>query len=174
MTLGESFVDQAGEDGSQSWSLEVNWIDLGLYVAVNDRLYPHMANRLRATNDSDYELPRDSISGSPREGYQRYAVLEYGAEETLSSYFQDEPDRIIQDDIIRFWEGLFLVVDAVCTVHEISPEPFQGSNYQYLISLRQLTSFLAGTRMQNLRIYYGGAIQARTSTNGASKLPTSA
>ena len=127
---------------------------------------------MRATNDSDIELPRDSMLGSPRKKYQCYAVLEYGTEETLSSYFQDEPDRIIQDNIIRFWEGLFQVVDAVCRMHETSPEPFQGSNYQYLISLRQLTSLLVGTRMRNLRIYYGGAIQARTSMNGASKLLT--
>jgi hypothetical protein len=105
-------------------------------------------------NNSDNEPPRDKKFDSPRKRYKSNIFLEYAAEEDLASCWQDDPKSTGRDDIIRFWEGLLEVADAVSRIHEIRPretnEIFQGSNFLHFTQTTnypQLTSLVDGTKI---------------------------
>lgn len=45
-------------------------------------------------------------------------ILEYADQGTLEQYFKKVPPPTTPEDIIQFWEGMFMLLEALMRIHE--------------------------------------------------------
>jgi serine/threonine protein kinase len=70
--------------------------------------------------------------GSFARGDSYNVLLEYADKGTLADYFKNESPPSEGEEIIRFWEAMFKLIDALRRIHEIGsddsdgPRVFQG------------------------------------------------
>jgi serine/threonine protein kinase len=70
--------------------------------------------------------------GSFSRGDSYNVILEYADQGTLADYFKNEPPPSEGEEIIRFWEAMFRLLDALRRIHEVvsdepdGPRVFQG------------------------------------------------
>lgn len=70
--------------------------------------------------------------GSFARGDNYNVLLEYADKGTLADYFKNEMPPSDGDEIIRFWEAMFKLLDALRRIHEVGaddtdgPRVFQG------------------------------------------------
>lgn len=78
--------------------------------------------------------------GSFTRGDSYNVLLEYADKGTLAEYFQKESPPSEGEEIIKFWETMFELIDALRRIHEVGsdasewPGVFQG----YVVALQQL------------------------------------
>jgi len=53
-------------------------------------------------------------------------LLEYADEGTLESYFEKQAPPRDGEEVIKFWERLFKMIDALRGIHEVEPTTARG------------------------------------------------
>ncbi len=62
-----------------------------------------------------------NFHGSYQQDNTFNVFLEYADESTLENYFENTAPPFNGGDIIRFWRGLFEVIQALAKIHEVGP-----------------------------------------------------
>jgi hypothetical protein len=68
------------------------------------------------------------FNGSFRQADRLNIILEFADKGTLEKYFE-QPPPTNGEDIIKFWEGMFKLIDALMAIHEVpgdAEQPLQG------------------------------------------------
>jgi serine/threonine protein kinase len=76
-----------------------------------------------------------SFHGSYIQGTSFNVILEYADRGSLEQYFQETKRPKSREDIICFWDGLFAVLKALVSIHDVEshadgPQILQGQVFQ--------------------------------------------
>jgi serine/threonine protein kinase len=64
--------------------------------------------------------------GCYRQGDTFNVILEFADQGTLEQYFEKVAPPVRGDDIIDFWEGMFMTIRALQCIHQAGGEPNEG------------------------------------------------